>query len=182
MLSMYFKADIPHVVMQQAHFTSSQRNDLHDIFDRHAPLFRGKVGTYPHKKFRIILKPDALPYYQQCPFPVVIQHGKLLKDELEGEGIIARCYESVWCMPSFILPKKDNKIRLIEDLRKLNTGLLCQQYVLPRIQDIFLRQRDFKFLTKINLIRRHRLSINAQYPWDPTRPYYNEEPLSQCCL
>ena len=140
--STYFKADIPQVVAQQTHLTSSQRNDLQDILDRHAPLFRGKVGTYPHKKFHIILKPDAVPFYQQRPFPVAIQHRQLLKDKLdrqEGEGIIARCFKSVWCMPSFILPKKDNKIRLIQDLCKLNTGVLRQQYVLPRIQDIFLR-------------------------------------------
>ncbi len=111
--STYFKADIPHVVAQQTHLTSSQRNDL---FDRHAPLFRGIVGTYPHKKFHILLKPDAVPFYQQRPFPVAIQHRQLLKDELdrqEAEGIIAGCYESVWCMPQFILPKKDGKIRLI---------------------------------------------------------------------
>jgi hypothetical protein len=111
--STYFKADILHVVAQQTHLTVSQRNDLHEIFDRHAPLFRGKVGTYIHKKFHIILKPDAVPNYQQRPFPVAIQHRQLLKDELdrqESGGIIARCYESAWVMPSFILPKKDNKI------------------------------------------------------------------------
>jgi hypothetical protein len=152
---MYFKADIPQIMAQQTNLTSSQCNDLQDILDCHAPLlFQGKVGTYPHKKFHIILKPDAVPFYQQRPFPVAIQHPQLLKDKLdcqEGKGIIACCFKSTWCMPSFILLKKDNKICLIQDLCKLNTGVLRQQYVLPQIQDIFLCCRDYKFLTKIDL-------------------------------
>ena len=54
-------------------------------------------------------------------------------------------------MPHFILPKKDGEIRLMQDCRKLNSYILCQQYVLPLIQDLFLRRRNYKFLTKIDL-------------------------------
>ena len=62
--STYFTADIPHVVTQQTHLTCSNRDDLQEVFTRHAPLFRGHVSTYPHKKFHIILKPNSVPYYQ----------------------------------------------------------------------------------------------------------------------
>jgi hypothetical protein len=155
MQSTYFKANNPQVVAQQTHQTPSQCNDLQDILDCHAPLFRGKIGTYPHEEnFLIILKPDAVPFYQQRPFPVALKHFQLLKEELnwqEGKGIIACCFKFIWCMPSFILPKKDNQICLILDLCKLNSGILHQQYILPQIQDIFLCRHDYKFLTKINL-------------------------------
>jgi hypothetical protein len=46
---------------------------------------------------------------------------------------------------------QDGKIRLIQDFRKLNSCVLRQQYVLPRIQDIFLHQRSYKYLTNIDL-------------------------------
>ena len=36
-------------------------------------------------------------------------------------GIISKCNEATnWCMPMFVLPKKDGTVRTVHDFRKLN--------------------------------------------------------------
>ena len=55
----YNKTDVNDVVKQQSHLTSAQKKDLLELLTKHAKLFSGKLGSYPHKKFHIDIDPKA---------------------------------------------------------------------------------------------------------------------------
>ena len=46
----YDKVDVKDVAQEQAHLTTTQRNDLERLLKKHEKLFSGKLGLYPHKK------------------------------------------------------------------------------------------------------------------------------------
>ena len=54
-------------------------------------------------------------------------------------------------MPMFVIPKKDENIRTVDNLRQLNKQILRKQYPLPKIKDIFHRRCKYKYFTKLNL-------------------------------
>jgi hypothetical protein len=67
---------------------------------------------------------------------------KTLKKELDHLvriGILAAQQESEWVSPSFIIPKKDGRVRWISNLCQLNKVIRCKQYLLPIIMDILCK-------------------------------------------
>lgn len=152
--SRYFQVTTDEVLETLGHLNEDQKGKLGAVLDRHAELFSGKIGSYPHRKFHIDLKPEAVPHYQMRPYPIKRDVLPVLKDELahqEKNGIIERCYESEWCLPLFAVPKKQNEIRTVHDLRQLNKWVVRKQYPLPRIQDIFHRRRKYKLMSKLDI-------------------------------
>ena len=47
--------------------------------------------------------------------------------------ILIRIGTSAWGFPSFIIPKKDGRVRLISDFRILNDMIIREPHTLPRI-------------------------------------------------
>ena len=58
---------------------------------------------------------------------------------------------SEWGMPSFIVPKKDGRVRWISDLRELNKVIRRKKYPLPIITDVLRRRKGYNFFTKLDL-------------------------------
>ena len=56
-----------------------------------------------------------------------------------------------WAFPSFVIPKKDGRVRWISDFRKLNEAIRRKQYPLPRIQDILRKRPSYHCFTKIDI-------------------------------
>jgi Reverse transcriptase (RNA-dependent DNA polymerase) len=66
-------------------------------------------------------------------------------------GVLSRCGASQWLSPSFIIPKKDGRVRWISDFCKLNKQILHKVYHLPKIQDILNRRSGYTCFTKLDI-------------------------------
>ena len=83
-------------------------------------MFDGTLGFYPHKKVHIDIDPNAMPVHSR-PLPVPQIHLKTFKMELDHLvriGVLTSQQESEWVLPSFIIPKKDGRVRWIHNLRQ----------------------------------------------------------------
>jgi hypothetical protein len=72
-------------------------------------------------------------------------------DHLVRIGVLAAQQESEWASPSFIIPKKDGRVRWISNLRQLNKVIRRKQYPLPIIKDISRKRSGYKFFTKLDI-------------------------------
>eukprot|EP00804_Cyclotella_cryptica_P015823 CCRYP_006328-RE/>CCRYP_006328-RE protein AED:0.09 eAED:0.09 QI:0/-1/0/1/-1/1/1/0/883 len=116
-------------------------------------MFDGTLGIYPHKKVHIDVDPDAKPVHaRQYPVPRV--HLSTFKKELDHLvklGVLVPQQQSEWASPTFIVQKKDGRVRWISDLRQLNKVVPRKQYLLPIITDILRKRSGYEFFTKLDI-------------------------------
>ncbi len=96
-------------------------------------MFNGTLGVYPHKKVHIDIDPNSKPVHSR-PYPLPRIHLKTFKKELDHLikiGVLASQQESEWVSFSFIIPKKDSRVRWISNLCQLNKVIRHKQYPLP---------------------------------------------------
>ena len=56
-----------------------------------------------------------------------------------------------WAAPTFVIPKKDGKVRFVSDFRELNKRLVRNPYPLPKIQDLMLKLEGFQYASALDL-------------------------------
>ena len=78
----YEKVDVQEVATAQKHLKEFQQRALEKVLTKYSKLFDGTLGVYPHKKFSIDIKPDAVPKHSR-PFSVPQVHLEAFKKELE---------------------------------------------------------------------------------------------------
>ena len=109
---------------------------------------------YPHKKVHIDIDPKAEPVRARA-YPVPHVHiDTTFKKELYHMvdlGILEHQGSSEWASPSFIIPKKDGRVRWISDLRQLNKVIKRKRYPLPIINDILRKRQGYEFFTKLDI-------------------------------
>ena len=66
-------------------------------------------------------------------------------------GVLEQTGESKWGFPTFIVPKKDGRVRWVSDFRRLNTELVRTPYLMPNTNDIMRKRKGFTYMTKIDL-------------------------------
>ena len=107
---------------------------------KHEILFQGKLGEWPDVEVNVKLKPGTIPYHCQRPFRILHFYLETLKkevDRLVEIGVLELASgESAWAAPSFIIPKKDGRVRFITDFRELNKCILRKPWPMPHIADI----------------------------------------------
>jgi hypothetical protein len=99
------------------------------------------------------LKEGVKPYHAKA-FPVPRVHCDTLRKEVERlckVGVLKRVNHSEWAAPTFIIPKKDGKVRFLSDFRELNKRIKRMPYPVPNIQDMMLNPEGFQCATALDL-------------------------------
>jgi hypothetical protein len=91
-----------------------------------------------------------------------LQELKMKLKELLDLGLI-RPSVSPWGAPVIFVRKKDGSWRLCIDYRQLNNATIKNQYMLPRIDDLFDQMKGATMFSKIDLKSRyHQLWIKEE--------------------
>ncbi len=149
----YKKTDVVEVLKSLSCLNAHQKVDLLWVRQENNKMFDETLGVYPHKKVHIDIDPNAKPVHFR-PYPVPQIHLKTFKKELDHLvriGVLAAQQESEWVSPSFIIPKKDNRVCWISNIRQLNKVIKCKQYPLLIITDILRKHSGYKFFTKLDV-------------------------------
>ena len=99
--------------------------EFHDIFARH----RFDIGLNEDFKVKLTPKDDSLAYSQSLPTPINLKEDILVELALlHRYGIIKTLPFSKYASPIFAQKKPNGKLRLLVDLRKINT-LISDDYL-----------------------------------------------------
>jgi hypothetical protein len=96
---------------------------------------------------------DAKPFHYR-PYPVPERNKRVFKLELERLvtiGVLSRTGPAEYLSPTFVIPKKDGRVRWVSDFRALNKIIRRKVYTLPKIQDILRKRNGYEFFTKIDI-------------------------------
>ena len=151
--STYEKADLRQVVEQAAHINSQQKEMLYQLLVKYEKIFDGELSEWDTEPVDFEFIEGAKPHCQRH-FPVPHIHKETFKKELMRLveiGVLEEVLESEWGSPTFIIPKKDGKVRFISDFRKLNKKIKRKPYPLPRIADLLQDLSGFTHATALDL-------------------------------
>ena len=94
------------------------------------------------------IEPISIPPYRMSPVELRELNAQL--EELLSKGFI-RPSISPWGAPILFVKKKDGSLRLCIDYRQLNRVTICNQYPLPRIDELFDQLQGSRVYSKIDL-------------------------------
>ena len=141
------------VASKQVHLMTEQQNLLATALENTQELFDGNLGHYKHEKIHLEVENGAVPVHSKA-YSVPVKHQDAFLKELrhlETINVLKRCGPTEWASPTFIIPKKDGRVRWISDLRELNKVLKRKVYPLPLIDEVVSRRAGYKFFTKLDL-------------------------------
>ena len=155
--SKYEKQDLLRVAKDQKHLTEDQRDQLYAVLAKYQELFEGTLGTWPDEEVSVELTKDAKPYHCGKPIRIPHIHLETLKKEvnrLVAIGVLEEVDASKsgpWCAPSFIIPKKDGRVRFITDYRELNKCIRRKPWPMPHINDLIQDVGRYQHVTALDL-------------------------------
>ena len=151
--SNYHKANLKLVVEGAKHLNDNQKKKLLKLLIKYETLFDGTLGEWKGEPVNFEKVEGAQPHSQRH-FPVPHLYKKAFKkelDRLESLGVLEKVQQSEWGSPTFIIPKKDMRVRFISDFRKLNQKIKRKPYPLPRISDTLQQLEGFQYATSLDL-------------------------------
>ena len=151
--SKYEAINVSKVVAEQVGLSTQQRSALYTLLFKYQGLFNGELGDWDSSPVSIELQPNAKPFHSRA-YPVPQVHEAAMRREVErlvAIGVLEECNDSEWGAPTFIIPKKDGRIRFISDFRKLNQYLKRKPYPIPKIQDMLLKLKGFTYASALDL-------------------------------
>ena len=151
--SKYEAIDVSRVVSEQVGLDTMQKAALFSLLDKYKVLFNGELGDWDSKPVSIELQPNAKPFHSRA-YPVPQVHEAAMRREVERLvmiGVLEEANDSEWGAPTFIIPKKDGRIRFISDFRKLNQYLKRKPFPIPKIQDMLLKLNGFTYASALDL-------------------------------
>jgi hypothetical protein len=122
----YKPCNINAIVNEQTHLSTNKKDKLRSVLLEFSDLFKGECGKYNSDPIDLELVPGAKPFYGK-PFSIPKAYEQVTKNEikrLEQLGLLPPVKSSQWEAPTFIIPKKNNTVRVITDFRGLNKCLV----------------------------------------------------------
>ena len=107
------------VAAEQHHMTDKQKQLFGKTLKKYEILFDGKLGHYLDKKFYINLVDGAKPVFKKA-YHIPFQVESLFNYELQNilrDGVLEPCRRFQWVAPTFVVPKKDIRVRWVFDFR-----------------------------------------------------------------
>ena len=95
--------------------------------------------------------PDVKHFHAR-PYPVSNDHKKIFLAAMMWmrKGVLAPHGVTEFAFPTFIRPKKDDRMRWVSDFWRLPDMLIRKQYGITRIQEILHRHLKHEYMTKID--------------------------------
>ena len=59
--------------------------------------------------------------------------------------------DSEWALPTFIIPKKDNTVRVVSDVREINKRIVRKLFPIPKISTVLQEHEGFTYATALDL-------------------------------
>ena len=151
--SNYRKANLKAVAAGAKHLTQPERDKLYHLLLKYEHIFDGILGAWQTEPVDFELKEGSTPHSQRH-YPVPHLYKETFKKELEKLvklGVLEKVQSSEWGSPTFIIPKKDNRVRFVSDFRRLNLKIKRKPYPLPRISDTLQQLEGFQYATSLDL-------------------------------
>lgn len=128
-----------------------------DILQEFTPIF---VESLPPRLpperdivHHINLKPGSSPAFCR-PYKTSLPQREAMEKEIEellSKGFIRRS-RSPWSSPTFFVPKKDGKLRMVINYTKVNALCELDRYVLPLMSDCLDRLRGAKVFSSLDAV------------------------------
>ena len=135
------------------HLSATERNKLLQLLQEFEELFDGTLGDWDCNPVSLQLKEGAQPYHGRS-FPIPKKHVETLKKEIQrlcDLGVLKWQEGSEWASPTFIIPKKDNTVRVISDFREVNKRIVRKPFPLPKISTVLQELEGFTYATALDL-------------------------------
>ncbi len=116
-------------------------------------LFDGTLGDWNRPPVSVVMKEGAKPYHCR-PYPIPQIHKTTLMkaiNRLESIGVLKRQSSLQWASPTFIIPKKDIKVRTITNFRELNKRIVRRPYPIPKISTTLQELEGFTYAKALDL-------------------------------
>ena len=115
-------ADLQDIVNKCTYLQPHQRQQLYQMLQKFHKFFDGQLKTFKGPPVHLQLIENPKPIRQQ-PYLAPTSHLTVFKAELQRLleiGVIEKAARSEWIAGTFIVPKKDGRVRWIMDFRGLN--------------------------------------------------------------
>eukprot|EP00804_Cyclotella_cryptica_P023072 CCRYP_000324-RA/>CCRYP_000324-RA protein AED:0.44 eAED:0.44 QI:0/-1/0/1/-1/1/1/0/215 len=150
----YEKADLRAIVRDNCtHLSGPEQARLLELLQEFEELFSGKLGDWDCKPVSLQLKDGAQPYHGR-PFPIPKKHIEITKREVQrlcDLGVLKWQDDSEWASPTFIIPKKDNTVRVVSDFREVNKRIVRKPLPIPKISTVLQELEGFTYATALDL-------------------------------
>ena len=151
--SLYEPSNLQDIVDKCVYLLPSQREQLYSLLAQFHNLFDGRLKTFKGPPVHLELIENPVPVCRR-PYTIPTSQLAVFKEELRrliSIGVIEKAQRSEWIAGTFIVPKKDGRVRWITDFRGLNKSLRRKVYPLRKISEIFQRRSGYQYFTKLDI-------------------------------